>query len=76
MGDGLLDTHSGSLLVLESSEGEGESTGLLLDFGEDGSGGLHLQLVVDVGLLVDRSSRRVGLGLDSCQFFLLVSLFQ
>ena len=55
MGDGLLNTHSCSLLIVQCSEGEWESSGLLLDLGEDGSRSLHLELVVDISLFVDGS---------------------
>jgi hypothetical protein len=61
--DGLLDTHPSSLLVVQRSQGEWESSSLLLDLGEHGSRCLHLELVVDVGLLVDRGPRLVRLGL-------------
>ena len=65
VGDGLLDTHAGALLVVEDTEGEGEGTGLLLDLGEGGTRGLHLELVVDVrGALVDGGARVLGAGLQ------------
>lgn len=64
MSDSLVDTHTSALLVIERAQGEGEVTGLLLDLGKDGTGSLHLELVVDVvGALVDGRAGWVGLGL-------------
>lgn len=63
--DSLLDTHACALLVVENTEGEGECTGLLLHLGESSARCLHLELVVDLGALVDSSTRVLGAGLLS-----------
>jgi hypothetical protein len=56
--DGLMlgtfdDTHASLAFVIQITEREGEATGLLLDFTENGTGSSHLELVAGVGLLVD-----------------------
>lgn len=61
----LADTRSTLGLVLENTESEGESSGLLGDLGEDGTRGLELEGVGGRGLLVDGGARSVG-GLELC----------
>lgn len=49
-------THSALGGVLEDSDREGERSSLLLDLGEDSSRSSHLELVGQIGLLVDGGS--------------------
>lgn len=63
MGHSFLHTHPSPLLVLKGTQSEGESSGLLLNLGEHRSRRLHLQLVVDIGTLVNGGPRGIRLGL-------------
>lgn len=65
MRNGLLHTHPRPLLIIKRSKSKRERASLLLNLGKDGSGSLHLQLVVGIASLVDRCSRRVRLGLQT-----------
>ena len=71
--NGLLETQSRSLLVLQNTDVEGEGTRLLLNLGEDGTGSLHLELVGDGRVfLVDGGTRLLhtslrSIGSDQCQ---------
>ena len=56
----LLDTHPRALLVLKRPQRERERSSLLLDLGEHSPGRLHLELVHNVRLLVDRRPRLLG----------------
>jgi len=56
----LADTRSTLGLILENTEGEGESSRLLRDLGEDGARVLELELVGSRGFLVDGGARSVG----------------
>ena len=54
---GLLQSKPSLLLVFQNSNVERESASLLLHLIEDGTGGLHLELVCDCRiLLIDRRS--------------------
>lgn len=63
MRNSLLDSHPCPLFIIKRSEGKREGAGLLLNLGKDGSGSLHLELVVGVASLVDGCAGRVRLGL-------------
>lgn len=73
MRNGLLDTHPRPLLIIKRSKGKRESASLLLNLGKDGSGSLHLQLVVGIPSLVDGCSRRIRLGLYQTNQLLLLN---
>lgn len=59
----LQKSHAGLALVLHLAKVEGELTKLLGDLGQDNTGSLHLQAVVDSSLLVDGGARGVVLDL-------------
>lgn len=65
MRNGLLHTHPRPLLIIKRSKSKRERASLLLNLGKDGSGSLHLQLVVGIASLVNGCSRRVRLGLQT-----------
>jgi hypothetical protein len=52
----LNNSHTGLLFVIESAQAERHGASFGIDFGEDSTGSLHLQGVLDASLLVDGGS--------------------
>lgn len=56
-----MDAQSRLFLILEDTDVEGELAGLLLNLGENGSRGFHLELIFDVGgVLVNAGAGLLG----------------
>eukprot|EP00053_Salpingoeca_punica_P010736 m.96158 g.96158 ORF g.96158 m.96158 type:complete len:438 (-) comp15478_c1_seq1:52-1365(-) len=61
--DALGHAELGLVLLLEHAQGEGHVVEALVDLADEGAGGLHLQLVLVVGLLEDGGALLAGLDL-------------